>query len=101
MPGRYARSQGCGCNARARTFDHLWRPVGGDDMETALCEFEGIDARTATQVEQASSSRKLAVHGIPQGEPHALDQLVIASRAVIVGRDTVEGTLRIEQLRLV
>jgi hypothetical protein len=41
------------------------------------------------------------VHSVPQGNPHALDQLVIAPWSVIVGSDTIESTLRIEQLRFV
>ena len=98
---RHARLHGRGRRPRPRALDHQRRPVGGDDAKTAPGELERVDAGTAAQVEQAGAGLQLAVHHIPQRRAHALDQFVVAAWSVVVGGDTVERALRVEQLRLV
>ena len=77
-------------------LDHLRRPIGGNDLMASFCEFERIDASATTQVEQSRFGLQLTVHGIPHGEPHALDQLVITSWTVIVGGYAVKSVLCLE-----
>src|SRR6185295_16501964 len=60
-------------------------------------QMDSIDAGTAAEIDEPRLSREAPLERAQHGVAHALDERVVAARAVIVRRHAVEGGLGLEQ----